>query len=221
MRKAAQFGRGTFTYIMDVEEVRRKMSALFQKLESPMMSDIHLQWSHPEVETWPSSIPDLYAGEPIVVAARLSGTFGRLGEVNVSGLRPDGPWNVELSLGGGATESGVDRLWARRKIGALMDRLVEGVPEETIREAVVKLGISHHLISKYTSLVAVDVTPTAPVGERPVTRPLPVNLPTGWSAEHVLGTLPRGGTPAPLYLLLGLLTSGTALIVRLRRRVGR
>ncbi len=218
MRKAAQFGRGTFTYIVELDDVQRKMTALFQKLESPMMSDIQLQWSHPEVETWPNPIPDLYAGEPVLVAARLSGTFGRLGEVEVSGLRPGGPWNVQLSLEGGAVESGVDRLWARRKIAALMDGLVEGVSEEIVKEAVVKLGLHHQLVSKYTSLVAVDVTPTAPVGERPVTRPLPVNLPAGWSAEHVFGSLPRGATPAPLYLLLGLLTSGVAWIVRLRRR---
>lgn len=218
MRKAAQFGRGTFTYIMDLEEVQRKMTELFKKLESPVMSDIQLEWSHPEVETWPPAIPDLYVGEPILVAARLSGTFGRLGEVNVSGLRPDGPWDVQLSLEGGAPETGVDRLWARRKIAVLMDGLVEGVPEEVVKEAVVKLGIRHHLVSKFTSLVAVDVTPTAPVGERPATLPLPVNLPAGWSAEHVFGSLPRGATPAPLYLLLGLITSGAAWIVRLYRR---
>jgi len=38
MTKAAQLGRGTFTYIGDVAEVGEKMAALFGKLEYPVLS---------------------------------------------------------------------------------------------------------------------------------------------------------------------------------------
>ncbi len=40
MTKAAQFGRGTFTYIGDTREVQEKMAALFRKLESPVLTDV-------------------------------------------------------------------------------------------------------------------------------------------------------------------------------------
>jgi len=36
MTRAAQFGRGTFSYIGKVDEVKQKMNALFSKLESPV-----------------------------------------------------------------------------------------------------------------------------------------------------------------------------------------
>ena len=39
MTRAAQFGRGTFTYIGDVREVKAKMTALFRKLITYMMED--------------------------------------------------------------------------------------------------------------------------------------------------------------------------------------
>ena len=70
MTKAAQFGRGTFTYIGDVREVQEKMGALFRKLESPVLTDVSIEWPV-ATEAWPKAIPDLYAGEPIVVAASL------------------------------------------------------------------------------------------------------------------------------------------------------
>ena len=51
-------------------------------------------------------------------------------------------------------------LWARAKIDALMDAGRQGAPEPDIRNAVLDVALTHHLVSKYTSLVAVDVTPT-------------------------------------------------------------
>jgi Ca-activated chloride channel family protein len=69
-------------------------------------------------------------------------------------------------------------------------------------------------VSKYTSLVAVDVTPTAPAGVAAKTRPLPVNLPAGWSHEKVFGALPGTATPAILLQLLGVLALIGAALVR-------
>lgn len=43
MTKAARLGRGTFTYIGKVGEVRERMQALFEKLEAPVMRDITVQ----------------------------------------------------------------------------------------------------------------------------------------------------------------------------------
>ena len=44
MTRAAQFGRGTFTYIADVGEVREKMARLFEKLEAPVLRDVAIRW---------------------------------------------------------------------------------------------------------------------------------------------------------------------------------
>ena len=221
MRKAADFGRGSFTYIGSLDEVGEKMTRLFEKLESPVLTDIEVAWTHPDVEAWPERIPDLYLGEPVVVAARLTAVGEEMGEVVVSGTLAGAYWLDRLFLTRGAEKAGVDKLWARKKIVSTMDRLSEGMPPEEVREAVIELGLRHHLVSKYTSLVAVDVTPTAPVGELPATRPLPVNLPAGWSAEHVFGALPQCASPAPLYLLVGLIGSAAAWLARRRGVVRR
>ena len=43
MREAARLGRGTFTYIGSINEVREKMVALFAKLESPALTDVEIE----------------------------------------------------------------------------------------------------------------------------------------------------------------------------------
>ena len=84
LTKAAQFGRGTFTFIGDVREVKEKMTALFRKLESPALTDIAVDWPG-GADAWPRLVPDLYAGEPVVVTAQfpagtLQGNVDDLGQ---------------------------------------------------------------------------------------------------------------------------------------------
>jgi Ca-activated chloride channel family protein len=140
--------------------------------------------------------------------------------VVLSGRRDRNHWELRFGLVGGAQGTGIDKLWARKKIAALMDSLAEGADAGAVRREVTDLGIHHHLVSKYTSLVAVDVTPTAPAGVTPKT--LPVNLPAGWSHEKVFGALPGTATPALLLQLLGVFAlTGAALVWALiPRRAG-
>jgi Ca-activated chloride channel family protein len=200
MSGAARFGRGTFTYVGSTHEVAEKMGELFQKIESPVLSHIEVDFDS-GVEMWPENVPDLYAGEPLVVTARLEKLAG---EVVVRGRRSEQPWEVSFPLRGGASQSGVEKLWARRKIAALMDSAVEGVDAEVIRAGVVEVALRHHLVSKFTSLVAVDVTPTSETAT-PATRAVPTRLPEGWTEQKVVGTLAQAGTEADLLALAGIL----------------
>ncbi len=199
LTKAAQFGRGTFTFIGDVREVAAKMNALFVKLESPVLTDIAVAWPG-AAEVWPREPGDLYAGEPIVVLAR---TDAQEGDVTITGRRAGAPWRARVPLSAGASEPGIGVLWARAKIEALTDAQRSGKPEAALRNAIVEVALAHHLVSRYTSLVAVDVTPTAPAGTVPATAALPTNLPEGWSYDAVFGA-PQTATPATLHFRLGL-----------------
>ena len=196
MAKAAQFGRGTFTHIGDVREVHEKMTRLFAKIEAPVLRDVALRWPDgSEVQTFPARIPDLYLGEPVLVAAA---TPGPMGTVVVSGLRGNQPWSVALTPSHDADAAGVGALWARSKIASLMDEVTRGADPAQIRPQVVKVALAHHLVSAYTSLVAVDVTPTAPAG---ASRSAPART----SLPHRSVDLPQTGTAATLDFLMGLL----------------
>ena len=204
MTKAAQFGRGTFTYIGDVREVKSRMTALFRKLENPALADLSVAWPA-GADAWPRVIPDLYVGEPVVVTAQFNANAS-LDHIRISGRQGGAAWDKALPTGVAATDPGVGVLWARAKIDALMDAGRKGIPEDDVRAAVVDIALTHHLVSKYTSLVAVDTMPTRPAGVDAPTTWVPGTVPQGLTG---FAQLPRTATGATLSLVAG----GTTLLL--------
>ena len=182
MTKAAEYGSGSFTYIGSTTEVQRKMGELFSKLESPVLSQIVIDWKGQKAEHWPKYIPDLYLGEPVVIAAKLP----KLGaDVGIHGWRGGKPWAVDFKLEGGSTHAGIDRLFARRKIDSLNSRLLDGADADAVRAEIVAIGLNHHLVTKHTSLVAVEQVVSRPQDQSLKSSALPTNLPKGWVMEDI------------------------------------
>ena len=214
MRGAARFGRGTFTYIGSVGEVSTKIGDLFTKLENPVLTDLKLSWpDSDDLEIWPAKIPDLYAGEPLLISARAPALPPKL---KVRGLIAGSLWEASLELAGGQSEPGVGVLWARRKIEALTDsqHLGTELPAAEIRRRVTQTALDYHLVSKYTSLLAVDVTPARVREEILHSQALPVELPAGWDYARVFGQMPRTATNAQLHLLAAILLIFLSLFAR-------
>lgn len=223
MEEAARLGRGTATFIARPEQVAERMGGLFEKLESPTLTGVQLRWDDPGAEVFPERLPDLYAGEPVVVSARLL----ELGEeVVLSGERDGLLWDETVSVARSATTArGVGKLWARHKIDHLMSgyrRAPRWDPEgnlsperSALRQRVVDVALAHHLVSPFTSLVAVDVTPTRPETEGLESGAVPNVRPAGaaWSRP---GFLPATATSGPRALALGL---GLLLLGVVLRRV--
>ena len=66
--------------------------------------------------------------------------------------------------------------------------------------------MEHHLVSQYTSLVAVDITPVRPKEEGLDSHEIPTHLPAGWDHNKVFGQqFPATATDARLNFLIGLL----------------
>jgi Ca-activated chloride channel homolog len=181
LRQLAALGSGSFTQIVDSTQVGTAMASLFAQLDAPMLQGIEVQWNDSSAEAWPARIPDLYLGEPLVITAR-SRDGG--GPVSVSGSRGGSTWQDSFPAAAKVNGAGIDKLWARRKIQGLMDSLQEGANGGEVYKAVVDLGLRHHLVTQFTSLVAVDEQPTAPAGTQPVTRVVPVNPQAG--AQEVI-----------------------------------
>ncbi|MFC4701635.1 VIT domain-containing protein [Glaciecola siphonariae] len=74
MSEAAIAGRGTYTLIGDISQVRSKMTTLLNKIKRPALSDIELIVNNiapDDLKVFPSVIPDVYAGEPITLSYRI------------------------------------------------------------------------------------------------------------------------------------------------------
>ncbi len=216
MRKAAEAGRGTFTLISALHEVNEKMGRLFRKLEQPQVTDITVQWPDgTTIEAYPQTIPDLYAGEPIVIKARLEHAPKQGALLKISGDSAHGSWGAELVINSGEVSPGVAAVWARARIEHLMDQQRRGAPG--IRQAVIDTALSHHLVSKYTSFVAVDKTPSRPQNLQLGKEQVPNLLPYGQSTQAIFG-FPATATNAGAYRFNGMLLVAAALLLILSTR---
>lgn len=217
MRKAAEFGRGTHTHIGDIGEVEVKMAALFEQLARPAAVDVQVQWPG-SVEAWPARLPDLYRGEPLMVAVNF-GEAAPAGEVVVTAQIGGRQWRQALNLNSGedphgaANHAGVSSVWARKKIAGLLDEKVRGRDADEVRNAVLPVALQHQLLSPYTSFVAVEEIVTRPQGSELHSKAAPNVRPRGQSPQAF--AFPRTATTGPAKAWFGLLCLFVALVIRL------
>jgi Ca-activated chloride channel homolog len=185
MTRASEIGRGAYTHIGSVDQVQERMRELTEKLESPAVTGLTVSYSAGAIDATPAPLPDLYRGEPVVIAARLGAPDGTL---EIRGLIGDRPWTFTLPVAKAAEAAGASKLWARRKItDAEMAQRRGQVSAADTDKRVLALALEHHLVSRLTSLVAVDATPSRPEGVRLTREEVPLNLPAGWEFDKVFG----------------------------------
>jgi Ca-activated chloride channel homolog len=194
MTRAAELGRGAFTHIGAVDQVEERMRTLVEKLESPAVTNLTAMFSAGPADATPAMMPDLYRGEPVVLAARLGALAGSL---EIKGMIGDQPWLVTLPLARAVEGRGLSKLWARRKIAdAEVARTLRQITPDEADGRILALALDHHLVTRLTSLVAVDHTPSRPDGARLTRAEIPLNLPAGWDFDKVFGG-ERSSAPVP------------------------
>ena len=212
MNRAALFGRGSHSYIGSEDEVRQKMQTLFTKLSHPVLTDITLELDGDIVEVWPKIVPDLYLGEPLILTLKATTLPD---DIVISGVYGNRVWKKKVTLQGGGQSEAVSVLWARRKISSLMDdyRRAAVDDEDLIKVDIVTVALAHHLVTKFTSLVAVDKTPVRPASEKLDSQAVAVNPPAG----SVMTQFPQTATSATLQFIFGFILLLASLLLRWRQ----
>ena len=202
MRRMAEAGRGTFTNVGIGKEVTAKMTAMLDRLAAPTVREIKVSVDGAPLDLTPRDLPDLYAGEPLVVLGKGKALSGTL---TVSGMIGDRPWTQSVDLAQALDSPAVAKLWANRRIAELeAARAASEMEDGAASEAIAQLGLAYSIVTRATSLVAVDETPDRPQG-MPLTREeLPLLLPAGWDFDTLLGgqaaavaAMAREGAPMP------------------------
>ena len=223
MTKLADYGRGSFTYIGKLNEVRTKMSELFIKLESPALTNIKLMLpSQIKAEQAYDVIPDLYAGETITAVFKLDTLPATL---NITGKTTRGDFNETIDISQASEAIGVDVLWGRRKLETLIDQyngLWDDEARDYARIVITKLALDYHLVSKFTSLVAIDVTPSRPGLEHLATKAVTKKMDLSMFKPRLVAYKAQTATNANLWMLIGLiLIVITTLLCNRRKKCSR
>ena len=176
-----------------------------------MLTDLRLELPDgSSAEILPDPIPDLYSGEPLVAVMRIKNLPAN---VTVSGRAGSVDWQeqIALSQNQNGSRAGINVLWARKKIERLTDMRNNSrgvVNREQLRDQILQVALKHHLVSAFTSLVAVDLTPARPMGDALSKHKIPNNAPKGTRFG-----LPQTATPATLYAVLGVVLLLPALFM--------
>lgn len=185
MSRAAELGRGAHVYIGQTSEVSARMQELFLKIENPAITDLVLKLPiNTKAEYYPNPLPDLYFGEPLAIAIK-----GLKAEdiASIVGKKGKQDWEIDISLKQSAEHIGVAKLWARKKIANIERSLITqnastGFVEKNNIE-LLSTALSYGLVSRLSSLVAVDVIPSRPKGAKIFKSTIEPNFPHGWDMK--------------------------------------
>ncbi len=184
--KLANENRGRSDYVKPDEPIEAKVASLYAKIKNPMMINLAVKLQGVKLyDIYPRELGDLFEGDQLVVTGRYSAS-------DVTALQPianradlnDGQiYGAQLVLTGmyGGEERGfeypvairsaskaypfVQKLWAVRRIGWLLDQIqLNGESEEVIDE-LVKLSLTHGIMTPYTSFLADERTDLTNTGE--------------------------------------------------------
>ncbi|HKQ96557.1 MAG TPA: VIT and VWA domain-containing protein [Candidatus Polarisedimenticolia bacterium] len=187
LENLAQEGRGVAAFLGPRETPDDMVKRFVERIETPVFTDVRLTFEGIDVrDQEPAAIPDLFAGQPLVVHGRYDrpGAGALVLEGRLRGRRVTLRRTISLPSVA-ADHEALARLWARARIERLTRQAYGNLPPDAVTAAT-DLGLRFHLMTPWTSLVAVDrVVSNDSGGSCPVD--VPVETPEGVSYEGIFG----------------------------------
>jgi Ca-activated chloride channel family protein len=200
--------RAVSTYVRPAEDIEAKVTSLYAKISHPVLTDVRIATGEGVKlhEIYPPKLPDLFHGTQLVVigrytgdghtAVRLSGMVGH--EKKEFVYEMTFPEKTVATTG----KDFVEPLWARRKVGYLLDQIRANGEQKELVQEVVALAKQYGIATPYTSYLVVPDGPmpvipgTTPGPGRPRPIPLPAPVPGSISGPAFGGGGMGGGVYA-------------------------
>ncbi|MBQ8286001.1 MAG: VWA domain-containing protein, partial [Thermoguttaceae bacterium] len=160
-------GRGQGEYVKPDENIEERVAALYNRVGVPVFTGVEFQFKSKENaaaqyftnQVYPDGKIDVYAGDQLVLVGRYA-TSGPI-EIQAKGL-VDGK-EVAFSFEGTLANESVDstyafveRLWATRRVGEIVDRLDLDGPNDELMNELLELSKKHGIMTPYTAFLADD-----------------------------------------------------------------
>jgi Ca-activated chloride channel family protein len=187
----SKVGRGAVTYMGLEEKPDEVVDRFYERIDRPVLTDVEIDWGDlPVTEVVPARVPDLFAGQPVVVFGRLSGKA--TGAATLRGRQGGKKVEMEVPFETAGKEggTGLASMWARKKIDDLLGypNVRSGQPGfDDIEKTVTALAIERRIMTEYTSFVAVDEKRVANPDGTYETVQVPVEQPEGVDYAMTVG----------------------------------
>ena len=165
---ANEFGDGIPTYIKNEAELEITLKSFYDRIAAPLLSNVQLSITPtclspvcvpPELSTsdiLPRRMPDIFLGTQLVITGKYSGSGGATIHLkgSVDGTQKELGYVVDFPQA--SSNSFVERTWALRKVGYLLDQItLEGETPE-LKQQVTELATKYGIPTPYTSYLVVS-----------------------------------------------------------------
>ncbi|MFZ5829012.1 MAG: VIT domain-containing protein [Planctomycetota bacterium] len=158
---------GQSDYVRPDEDIEPRVATLYNRIEAPVLTNVEIEFAldtrpeegKPVNRIYPQRSFDLFAGEQLVIVGRYkkSGDAKVIVSGEIGGKRQKFDFPARfVGTSAGETNAFVERLWAMRRIGEILDELdLKGKNQELVEE-LVGLSTKHGILTPYTSFMADD-----------------------------------------------------------------
>jgi Ca-activated chloride channel homolog len=149
---------GASEYVRPDEDIEAHVARFYAKLTSPVLTGIAVEFASTDLNrTYPRDVPDLFEGGQLVWVGRYrqSGRTEVVLRGKVGGERQEFRFPAELAgAGRGTSYDFVERLWAVRRVGFLIDQIDLHGQNRELTDELVSLSTKYGILTPYTSFLA-------------------------------------------------------------------
>jgi Ca-activated chloride channel family protein len=195
--RIAEKTRAVSEYVAGGENIEQKVSLFFNKMSKPVLASPKIDWGKVKVrDVYPSRLPDLFSGQQLTILGRYDDTGDTVLTLDGTVMGRKTTQIFEGTFAREANTSFVEKLWASRHVGFLLDEIRLHGEKPELKDEVIRLSRTYGIQTPYTSYLVLETKedyakhgiafPAAPVaaGLAPMTPPAtPSPSFSGWRRE--------------------------------------
>lgn len=170
--------RAVSTYVRPAEDIQTKVSSLYGKISHPVLANVKLTASEniKIYETYPTQMPDLFYGSQLVVLGKYTGRGAAAIKITGQVGKETRDFAYDVTFPDRTTDDRdfVENLWARRKVGFLLDQIRNNGEQKELMDELMTLAKKYGIATPYTSFLVVPDAPMPVVGLPPTNPGQPV-----------------------------------------------
>lgn len=191
-------GGGESEYVLLNSSAQEAGKKFYDRISSPVLTDVKLAFDGLDVkEVYPKEVSDVWAEKPLYFKGKY--TAAKAGTITLTGFAQGKPYKQSIKVdfaNQNLNNPGIPSLWARAKVDRLMSEdwfgAQQGTVNKEIKDEIVATALKHHIMTQYTSFVAVDNSRKTD-GDKATKTDVPIEMPDGVSEQGVFGN--KGEAP--------------------------
>jgi Ca-activated chloride channel family protein len=155
--RIAEKTRALSEYVGREENIEQKVSLFFNKMSKPVLASPKIDWGKIKVhDVYPKDIGDLFAGQQLTILGRYEDTGDTALSLEGAVLGKKATQTFEGTFAKDAGNSFIEKLWASRHVGFLLDEIRLHGEKQELKDEVIRLSRTYGIQTPYTSYLVLE-----------------------------------------------------------------